>query len=100
MKYLFNARLVLILSSFLLITGWSFGGDEAQAKKVVLANLKDSDSAKFGAFTRLNENNVCIVVNAKNSLGGYAGNEIAFVRKVDDNWELIGISSVLDPCAK
>jgi hypothetical protein len=77
----------------------SLFGDEAGARKAVLAELNDPDSAKFGEFDRYDENNVCIKVNAKNHLGGYTGWQTAFVRKTDGQWEVIGISDVLDPCA-
>ena len=40
---------------------------------------------------------ICSLIFAESKC---TGNKIAFVRKVDDNWELIGISSDLDPCAK
>jgi hypothetical protein len=63
------------------------GGSEAEAKKAVLANLKDPDSAKFGKFTQVGEKLACMTVNAKNSMGGYTGDKQAFLEKVDGKWE-------------
>lgn len=63
------------------------GGSEAEAKKAVLANLKDPDSAKFGKFTQVGEERACMTVNAKNSMGGYTGDKQAFLKKVGGKWE-------------
>ncbi len=62
------------------------GGSEAEAKKAVLANLKDPDSAKFGKFTQVGESLACLTVNAKNSMGGYTGDKQAFLKKEDGKW--------------
>jgi hypothetical protein len=77
----------------------SFFGDEAGARDAVLAYVDDPDSTKFGEFDRYGDNNVCLKVNSKNRLGGYSGWQTAFVRKTNGQWEVIGISDVLDPCA-
>ena len=48
----------------------------ARAKTALAATLKDPDSAKFGDMLRVPSNQgdyVCGRINAKNSLGGYAG---------------------------
>jgi hypothetical protein len=67
------------------------GGDERAAKKVVLENLKDADSAKFGKFALLDEKYACLTVNAKNSMGGYTGDQQAFLKKIDGEWQLFFI---------
>lgn len=80
-----NIEITAALACCLLLVGC--GGSEAEAKKAVLANLKDPDSAKFGKFTRVNEERACLTVNAKNSMGGYVGDQQAFLNKADGKWE-------------
>ncbi len=65
------------------------GGSESEAKKAVLENLKDPDSAKFGKFSQVGESLACLTVNAKNSMGGYTGDKQAFLKKIDGKWEFI-----------
>jgi hypothetical protein len=60
--------------------------NEYEIKKAVLAILKDPDSAKFGEFTQINEVRACMTVNAKNSMGGYVGDQQAFLRKEGGKW--------------
>ena len=62
---------------------------ESEVKKAVLAGLKDPDSAKFGSFKLIDEEHACLTVNAKNAMGGYTGNQQAFVQKVDGYWFLL-----------
>lgn len=66
------------------------GGAESEAKKAVLASLKDPDSAKFGQFTLVNEEHACLTVNSRNSFGGYTGDQQAMLTKigVEDNWRV------------
>ena len=75
----FNGLLVTTLSA----CGF-LGGEEGQAKKAVRAVLKDPDSAKFGAFTKFDQNEACLTVNAKNSLGGYTGDQMIYLKKDHD----------------
>jgi outer membrane murein-binding lipoprotein Lpp len=65
------------------------GGNESEAKKAVLENLKDPDSAKFGKFSQDGESLACLTVNAKNSMGGYTGDKQALLKKLDGKWEFI-----------
>jgi hypothetical protein len=68
------------------------GGDESAAKKAVLANLKDPDSAKFGKFSLAGTKGACLTVNAKNSMGGYTGDQQALLsRKEDNSWMVLGV---------
>ncbi len=77
------------------------GGNEAEAKKAVLENLKDPDSAKFGKFTQINEELACMTVNAKNSMGGYTGDKQAFLKKEKGKWEVYSIKDIShDLCIK
>ena len=78
-------KIGVVILGCLLLT--SCGGDESEAKKAVLANLKDPDSAKFGKFTKVGENHACMTVNAKNSMGGYTGDKQAFLKKEEGKWE-------------
>lgn len=82
-------RLIPICVSLMMLS--ACGGVESDVKKVVQSGLKDPDSAKFGKFTQLDANYVCIAVNAKNSMGGYTGNQEALVRKVNGHWEVLTI---------
>jgi len=66
-----------------------FENDELSAQKAVLNSLKDPDSAKFRKFTIVNGTagqdslvKACLEVNAKNSMGGYNGFQIANLIKL------------------
>lgn len=80
-----NIEIAAAILGCLLLAGC--GGSESEAKKAVLENLKDPDSAKFGKFTQVGEDRACMTVNAKNSMGGYTGDQQAFLNKVDGRWE-------------
>ena len=72
-------------------------GDESAAQKAVRANLNDPDSAKFGKFTstkKANSETACLTVNAKNSMGGYTGDQQAALIKVEGEWQVIAINEV------
>lgn len=80
-----KVEIIAAIAGCILLVGC--GGTESEAKKAVLAILKDPDSAKFGKFTQVNEERACLTVNAKNSMGGYVGNQQAFLNRVDGKWE-------------
>lgn len=65
------------------------------AEEAVRSVLKDPDSAKFGEFY-YNEKTQkgCLAVNAKNSMGGYTGEQQAYVEKADKGWENFGIGDL------
>ena len=68
------------------------GGDEAAAKKAVLGRLKDPASAKFGKFSLAGKKGACLTVNAKNSMGGYTGDQQAYLLKEGENsWFVIDL---------
>lgn len=48
-------------------------GAVAMAKRTILYNLKDPESARWRRAKVASNGNVCIEVNAKNSYGGYTG---------------------------
>lgn len=80
-----------LICSLLLV---ACSGDEAAAKKAVLEMLKDPDSAKFGKFSVVGTKGACITVNAKNSMGGYTGDQQAMLsRNEDKTWAVLGIES-------
>lgn len=87
-----HIEITYVFTGFLLLAGC--GGSETEAKKAVLANLKDPDSAKFGKFTQVGEKLACMTVNAKNSMGGYNGDKQAFLKKVDGKWEFSFMQNV------
>lgn len=70
------------------------GGDEAEAKKAILACLKDPDSAKFGDFTQVGDKYICMTVNSKNSMGGYTGDQQAVAMKSEDEWHCVGVNDI------
>lgn len=61
---------------------------------VVRASLKDPDSAKFGNVMFVNDSKACVGVNAKNSLGGYTGEQQAMLIESEGRWQVIEISDI------
>lgn len=85
-----------LIRTLLLTVGFSMllfgcGNVESDAEKAVLGRLKDPGSAKFGQFTQVTENGACLTVNARNSMGGYTGNQQARLKMVNKKWEVIDI---------
>lgn len=70
------------------------GGIESDAKKAVINRLKDPDSAKFGKLTQIDENNACLSVNARNSMGGYTGYQQASLKKESGQWIVVDIEDI------
>lgn len=65
------------------------------AEEVVRAALKDPESARFGEFYFNDKTQKgCLAVNAKNSLGGYTGEQQAYVEKTQSGWEEEGIAEI------
>lgn len=55
---------------------------QTQAHKIIRSQLVDPDSAKFiedSYVVQANTVNICGVVNARNRMGGYAGNQLYYV---------------------
>lgn len=77
------------IAACLLLT--ACGGAESDARKAVLGRLKDPDSAKFGKFTQVNEKSACLTVNARNSMGGYTGDQQASLIKQENAWIVLVI---------
>lgn len=65
------------------------------AEDAVRDILKDPDSAKFGEFYyNSSTKKGCLTVNAKNSMGGYTGDQIAYIELTKDGWDASYISEV------
>lgn len=69
--------------------------EEDKMQAAVRASLKDPDSAKFGKMTQVNERKACLTVNAKNALGGYTGDQQAYLMKSESKWEVFQIEGGL-----
>ena len=92
------SRTVLALACILSLSACDRARHNAEA--VVRENLKDPDSAKFGEFY-FNEKTGkgCLTVNARNSMGGYTGDQQAYVRRTDKGWETYEIAEIsADSC--
>lgn len=85
-------NILLKIVVILLLT--ACGGVESEAKKAVLDSLKDPGSAKFGKFTQINEKSACFTVNARNSMGGYTGDQQAQLMKFENTWVVMGIEKL------
>lgn len=81
---------IISISVFASLTACS--GTESQAQRAVIQSLKDPDSAKFGKFTEFGRDTACIGVNAKNSMGGYTGEQQALMVKKSGAWNVLVIS--------
>ena len=92
-----------------ILSGCGPYGDEAEARKVVLSILKDPDSAKFGKFDqvpaeRKDRNGksetsamACLTVNARNSMGGYTGDQQASLTKSNGKWQTNFVAAYESP---
>lgn len=69
--------------------------NRSAAEDSVRQSLKDPSSAQFGDFY-YNEKTKrgCLTVNAKNSMGGYTGDQQAYVEPSDNGWLTIGIADL------
>lgn len=87
-----SMRITLALASAALLVACSGrSGAEDAVRKI----LKDPESARFGDFYFNSKTGKgCLTVNAKNSMGGYTGDQQAYVRRGEDGWESHYISEV------
>ena len=79
-------NLIIFLALFVVACS-DISESESDARSAVLAGLKDPDSAKFAKFTEINEKLACLTVNAKNSMGGYTGDQQAYLKKINGKWD-------------
>lgn len=87
---------MLIFASVLAGCGDS---DVSAIKEAVKERLIDPDSVKFGS-TRIGEAGVeaCIEYNAKNRMGGYGGQKVAYASKSPDGWKVRDMDKHPDFC--
>lgn len=87
---------IIILALLIITTAGlsACSGEKAAAQKAVASNLKDPESAKFGEFTRLGKDFVCLGVNAKNSMGGYTGEQQAILVEKSGEWHVVTIQKI------
>jgi hypothetical protein len=65
------------------------------AEEAVRQVLKDPDSARFGEFYFNEETKKgCLAVNARNAMGGYTGEQQAYVERTENGWETDGIAEI------
>ncbi|MCC2980052.1 hypothetical protein [Sphingomonas sp. IC4-52] len=65
------------------------------AEAAVRESLKDPDSAKFGDFYFNDKTKKgCLTVNARNSMGGYTGDQQAYVERTSKGWDVFGIAEI------
>lgn len=85
-------NILFVLGATILLS--ACGSNESNARKAVRDSLKDSESAKFGEFTIIGdkEDAACLTVNAKNSFGGYTGNQDAYLRKDEAGWHIVSMT--------
>lgn len=88
-----NKRNSYLLAACIPLLLIACGGAESDAKTAVLNSLKDPDSAKFSKFTNINDKAACLTVNARNSMGGYTGDQQASLIKQEGKWIVVGIDN-------
>ena len=89
----------LLFLVFFWIAGTSLA--KSQVENAVRARLKDPESARFGDFyLNWKTGKGCLVVNAKNSMGGYTGDQVAYIEKSEGQFEAVDIKddSSLETC--
>lgn len=92
-----QCRLALALACIATLAGCS---GRSGAEAAVRDSLKDPDSAKFGDFYyNAKTKKGCLTVNARNSMGGYTGDQQAYVELKKD-WEVMGIGDLTPASCK
>jgi len=78
--------LVALAALAMLVTGCN--SNQRSAEKAIREYLKDPDSARFGEFYyNAKLKRACFTVNAKNSMGGYIGNQQVLLTRTDNGWD-------------
>lgn len=88
-------KTTLCLCGFGLIVA-ACGSAESSAESAVRQSLKDPDSAKFGKYTKVTDVRACLTVNAKNSMGGYTGDQVAYLVIREGKWYVAVIDAEFD----
>ena len=93
-----HLRVVLALACIAPLAGCS---GRSGAEAAVRDSLKDPDSAKFGDFYyNAKTKKGCLTVNARNSMGGYTGDQQAYVERKSKGWEVMGIADLTPASCK
>lgn len=100
MKIIGSLRLLAVLATVATLTACT--SDRSGAEEEVRRNLKDPESAKFGDFYfNPTTKKACLVVNAKNAMGGYTGDGVILLRKTGDGWQYVSDNDTdFDSCKK
>jgi hypothetical protein len=81
---------------FLILLGGC--SQDGSLQKSIISVLKDPDSARFGDVKYFKDY-ACYEVNAKNSMGGYTGRQVAFMNKIDNSWHVVRFEkTTIDNC--
>lgn len=90
-----KVRIGIALAIALAGCGQQQGVKDAQdIQEAVRNSLKDPSSAKFGKLTLVGNDYACQSVNAKNSFGGYTGDQQAVVVLMNGRWHSLAIKNV------
>jgi hypothetical protein len=88
MKIMGPLRLLAVFATVTTLTACT--SNRSGAEEEVRRNLKDPESAKFGDFYfNPTTKKACLVVNAKNAMGGYTGDGVILLNKTDDGWQYV-----------
>jgi hypothetical protein len=68
--------------------------DQEKIRAAVRGALKDPASAQFGPLRVFEADGACQTVNARNSYGGYTGEQQAVMSKVNGQWLVLALASV------
>lgn len=89
--------ILLVLMSFLA----GCNSEEKNVTNAVKNSLIDQDSAKFKGFQiNKTETKACILVNAKNRMGGYTGFSVAELEKINSKWNITSMDGNFENCSK
>lgn len=93
-----SLRLLALLAAIAPLAGCA--SNQSGAEEEVRRNLKDPESAQFGDFYyNSTTKKACLMVNAKNSMGGYNGYSAIVLKKGDNGWEYVSDNDTdLDTC--
>lgn len=64
----------------------------------VRQRLFDPDSAKFDEYLVVGSDSACVILNAKNRMGGYSGRSATYLKKIDGVWHSINSMQSLETC--
>lgn len=93
-----SLRLLAMLAVIAPLAGCA--SNQRGAEEEVRRNLKDPESAQFGDFYyNSTTKKACLMVNARNSMGGYNGYSAIELKKADEGWEYVNDSDTdFDTC--